>query len=507
MEKFLVVFLEKTWYIKNNGYHMPCYKWEKPAEMPELVLPKEIMEKNVKKQKKHIISTVQKGSIAEELELVPGDALLSVNGQPVEDIFDYRYLMNEEYVVLEIEKANKEIWELEVEKEYEEDLGVEFEQDLMDDYRSCSNHCIFCFIDQMPPGMRETLYFKDDDSRLSFIQGNYVTLTNMSDHDIDRIIRYHLEPINISFQTMNPELRCKMLHNRFAGNALDKVQKLYEAGITMNGQIVLCKGVNDGKELEESIRKLSAYAPVLQSISVVPVGLTKFRDGLYPLKLFQKEDACEVLDMIHSWQDKMLEKYRIHFVHASDEWYILAGRELPGEESYDGYLQLENGVGMLRLLGNEVQETLDEMEGDDRKVRAVSATGALAAPFIRKYMQKIQEKFPNVQVDVVPIRNDFFGETITVSGLITAQDLENQLKGMNLGDKLLIPCNMLKNEEDVFLDDVSVEELSRKLNTEIVIVDEGGADLVSAVLDPPKHKKQKRRQMYEQTGSSDSGKA
>ena len=278
MEKFLVVFLEKTWYIKNNGYHMPCYKWEKPAEMPELVLPKEIMEKNVKKQKKHIISTVQKGSIAEELELVPGDALLSVNGQPVEDIFDYRYLMNEEYVVLEIEKANKEIWELEVEKEYEEDLGVEFEQDLMDDYRSCSNHCIFCFIDQMPPGMRETLYFKDDDSRLSFIQGNYVTLTNMSDHDIDRIIRYHLEPINISFQTMNPELRCKMLHNRFAGNALDKVQKLYEAGITMNGQIVLCKDVNDGKELEESIRKLSAYAPVLQSISVVPVGLTKFRD-------------------------------------------------------------------------------------------------------------------------------------------------------------------------------------------------------------------------------------
>lgn len=256
---------------------------------------------------------MQKGSIAEELELVPGDALLSVNGQPVEDIFDYRYLMNEEYVVLEIEKANKEIWELEVEKEYEEDLGVEFEQDLMDDYRSCSNHCIFCFIDQMPPGMRETLYFKDDDSRLSFIQGNYVTLTNMSDHDIDRIIRYHLEPINISFQTMNPELRCKMLHNRFAGNALDKVQKLYEAGITMNGQIVLCKGVNDGKELEESIRKLSAYAPVLQSISVVPVGLTKFRDGLYPLKLFQKEDACEVLDMIHSWQDKMLEKYRIPF--------------------------------------------------------------------------------------------------------------------------------------------------------------------------------------------------
>ena len=211
-----------------------------------------------------------------ELEIEKGDTLISVNGQPVEDIFDYRYLMNEEYVVLEIQKADGEIWELEVEKEYEEDLGIEFENGLMDDYRSCSNHCIFCFIDQMPPGMRDTLYFKDDDSRLSFLQGNYVTLTNMSDHDIERIIRYHLEPINISFQTMNPELRCKMLHNRFAGQALEKVKKLYDAGITMNGQIVLCKGVNDGLELENSIRQLSEYAPVLQSVSVVPVGLHPF---------------------------------------------------------------------------------------------------------------------------------------------------------------------------------------------------------------------------------------
>jgi len=262
---------------------------------------------------KHVISIVQEGSIAQELELVPGDVLLSVNRQPVEDIFDYRYLMNEEYVVLEVEKANGEIWELEVEKEYEEDLGVTFEKDLMDDYRSCSNHCIFCFIDQMPPGMRDTLYFKDDDSRLSFIQGNYVTLTNMSDHDIDRIIRYHLEPINISFQTMNPELRCKMLHNRFAGDALSKVQKLYEAGITMNGQIVLCKGVNDGKELDDSIRRMSAYAPVLQSVSVVPVGLTKFREGLYPMEPFGKEDAKKVLELIHSWQKKMMDEYGIHF--------------------------------------------------------------------------------------------------------------------------------------------------------------------------------------------------
>lgn len=461
----------------------------------------------MKKQNKHVIAIVQDGSIAQELELVPGDILLTVNGQPVEDIFDYRYLMNEEFVVLEVEKANGEIWELEVEKEYEEDLGITFEKDLMDDYRSCSNHCIFCFIDQMPPGMRDTLYFKDDDSRLSFIQGNYVTLTNMSDHDIDRIIRYHLEPINISIQTMNPELRCKMLHNRFAGDALMKLQKLYDAGITMNGQIVLCKGVNDGKELDDSIRKMSAYAPVLQSVSVVPVGLTKFREGLYPMEQFQKEDALEVLEIIHSWQKKMMDQYGIHFIHASDEWYILAGKDLPLEESYDGYLQLENGVGMLRLLGEEVKEAVAGRAGDDRRIKAVSATGALAAPFIKKYMEMIHEKFPNVEVDVISIRNEFFGETITVSGLITGQDLIRQLSGRDLGEKLLLPCNMLKNEEDVFLDDISVEELSRKLNVEIVIVDEGGSDLVSAVLDPIEHKKQKRRQMYEQTGSSNCGQA
>ena len=461
----------------------------------------------MKKQNKHVIAIVQDGSIAQELELVPGDILLTVNGQPVEDIFDYRYLMNEEFVVLEVEKANGEIWELEVEKEYEEDLGITFEKDLMDDYRSCSNHCIFCFIDQMPPGMRDTLYFKDDDSRLSFIQGNYVTLTNMSDHDIDRIIRYHLEPINISIQTMNPELRCKMLHNCFAGDALKKLQKLYDAGITMNGQIVLCKGVNDGKELDDSIRKMSAYAPVLQSVSVVPVGLTKFREGLYPMEQFQKEDALEVLEIIHSWQKKMMDQYGIHFIHASDEWYILAGKDLPLEESYDGYLQLENGVGMLRLLGEEVKEAVAGRTGDDRRIKAVSATGALAAPFIKKYMEMIHEKFPNVDVDVISIRNEFFGETITVSGLITGQDLIRQLSGRDLGEKLLLPCNMLKNEEDVFLDDISVEELSRKLNVEIVIVDEGGSDLVSAVLDPIEHKKQKRRQMYEQTGSSNCGQA
>lgn len=462
----------------------------------------------MKKKKKHVISKVLPGSIAEELELEPGDVLISVNGQPVEDVFDYRYLMNEEYVTLLIEKTGGEMWELEVEKEFEEDLGVEFENGgLMDDYRSCSNKCIFCFIDQMPPGMRETLYFKDDDSRLSFLQGNYVTLTNMSDHDIDRIIRYRLEPINISFQTMNPELRCRMLHNRFAGKALTKVDRLFEAGITMNGQIVLCKGVNDGAELSNSIEKLAAYAPVLQSVSVVPVGLTKFRKGLYPLELFTKEDALEVLEMIHGWQQRMMKKHGIHFIHASDEWYILAEKELPREDRYDGYLQLENGVGMLRLLDTEVREALGRLEGDSREIRATAATGALAAPYISRYMKLIREKFPNARVEVRQITNHFFGETITVSGLITGEDLIGQLSGTELGEKLLIPCSMLRDQEKVFLDDVTVEEVQNALHTEVVIVEEGGADLVSAVIDPPAQKKLRRRQMYEQTSSSNSGTA
>lgn len=455
------------------------------------------------KKKTHRISAVLPGSIGEELEIQPGDLLLTVNGRTVEDIFDYRYLLNDEFVTVSIQKPDGEEWELEIEKEYEEDLGLEFENGLMDEYRSCSNHCIFCFIDQMPPGMRETLYFKDDDSRLSFLQGNYVTLTNMSQHDIDRIIQYHLEPINISFQTMNKELRCKMLHNRFAGDALEKTDRLYEAGISMNGQIVLCKGVNDGEQLEYSLEKLSRYAPVLQSVSIVPVGLTKYREGLYPLQAFTREDAVEVLNTVHRWQNKMKEKLGIHFVHASDEWYILAGWELPEEERYDGYLQLENGVGMLRLLERELSDVLKERIGDERVIHATVATGKLAAPFLEKYMAMIGEKYPNVKVKVKVITNEFFGEQITVSGLITGQDLLNQLKGEELGDRLLLPCNMLRSGEDIFLDDMSVEELSRNLNTEIIVVDEGGEALAQAVLEPSAQIEHRRRQMYEQTSSSD----
>lgn len=435
-----------------------------------------------KKHHIHMIQTVAEESIAQEMGIEPGDKLLSVNGNEIEDIFDYRYYMADELVVLLIEKPDGEQWELEIEKEEWEDLGLEFEQGLMDDYRSCHNKCIFCFIDQMPPGMRDTLYFKDDDSRLSFLQGNYVTLTNMSDHDMRRIVKYHLEPINISFQTMNPELRCRMLHNRFAGEALKKVDVLYEARIEMNGQIVLCKGINDGAELEYSIRKLTEYLPHLRSVSVVPVGLSKYREGLEPLEPFTKEDAKSVLRTIHSWQEKLYPQYGLHFIHASDEWYILAGEEFPAEENYDGYLQLENGVGMLRLLYDEFAEALEEAEGDSLARELSLATGYLAYPYIERLSVMLREKFPRTVVHVYPIRNDFFGEMITVSGLITGQDLMGQLKGRPLGERLLIPCNMLKADEDIFLDDFSVLDVENALQIPIHIVKSGGRDLLEAMI-------------------------
>ena len=433
------------------------------------------------KEHLHVIASVEPGSIAEELELEAGDILLEINGNKIEDVFDYHYLMNEEYVELLIRKADGEEWELEIEKEFEEDLGVSFENGMMDDYRHCTNKCIFCFIDQMPPGMRETLYFKDDDTRLSFLQGNYVTLTNLKEKDVEKIIKYKLSPINISFQTTNPELRCKMLHNRFAGDSLKIVDRLVEAGITINGQIVLCKNWNDGEELERSMRDLYQYLPNLQSASVVPVGLSKFREGLEPLEPFTKEDAKRVLAQIEEWQKKAYAEYGLHFIHASDEWYLLAEEELPEEESYDGYLQLENGVGMLRLLETEFHDALAMKEGDEVSREISIATGKLAAPFLRKFMKELQIKYPNTKVNVYDITNEFFGEKITVAGLITGQDLKKQLKGQKLGDKLLLPCHMLRSGEDVFLDDVTVSELSEYLQIPIEIVDSDGAVLLHHV--------------------------
>ena len=433
------------------------------------------------KEHLHVIASVEPGSIADELELEAGDILLEINGNKIEDVFDYHYLMNEEYVELLVRKEDGEEWELEIEKEFEEDLGVTFENGMMDDYRHCTNKCIFCFIDQMPPGMRETLYFKDDDTRLSFLQGNYVTLTNLKEKDVEKIIKYKLSPINISFQTTNPELRCKMLHNRFAGDSLKIVDRLVEAGITINGQIVLCKNWNDGEELERSMRDLYQYLPDLQSVSVVPVGLSKFREGLEPLEPFTKEDAKNVIAQIEKWQKKAFEEYGLHFIHASDEWYLLAEEELPKEESYDGYLQLENGVGMLRLLQTEFLDALAEQAGDVVKRKVSIATGKLAAPFICKLMEAMKRKYPETEVTVYDITNEFFGEKITVAGLITGQDLKKQLKDQDLGEKLLLPCHMLRSGEEVFLDDVTVSELSEYLQIPIEIVDSDGAVLLHHV--------------------------
>ena len=432
-------------------------------------------------QKGHTIKSVDPGSIADELGLEPGDRLLSIDGHELEDIFDYEYYIENESIMVVIAKKNGEEWELDIENDYQ-DLGLTFENGLMSDYKSCHNKCVFCFIDQMPKGMRETLYFKDDDSRLSFLQGNYVTLTNMKDKDIERIIKFKLAPINISVQTTNPELRCKMLHNRFAGEALKKIDRLYEAGTPMNGQVVMCKNLNDGDELDRTIRDLTKYIPCMESVSVVPVGLSKYRDGLYPLEPITAEDAAKTIDIIEKWQKKVYAEHGIHFIHASDEFYILAGRELPEEERYDGYIQLENGVGMIRLLTTEVHEALDELEGDEEEEELSIATGKLAAVYLAGFLEEIKKKFPNRKVHLYPIRNDFFGEMITVAGLITGQDLIAQLKDKPLGSRLLLPECMFRSGEEVFLDDITRQEVENALQVSVNIVKSSGQDFVNAVL-------------------------
>ena len=432
-------------------------------------------------QKGHTIKSVDPGSIADELGLEPGDRLLSIDGHELEDIFDYEYYIENESIMVVIAKKNGEEWELDIENDYQ-DLGLTFENGLMSDYKSCHNKCVFCFIDQMPKGMRETLYFKDDDSRLSFLQGNYVTLTNMKDKDIERIIKFKLAPINISVQTTNPELRCKMLHNRFAGEALKKIDRLYEAGTPMNGQVVMCKNLNDGDELDRTIRDLTKYIPCMESVSVVPVGLSKYRDGLYPLEPITAEDAAKTIDIIEKWQKKVYAEHGIHFIHASDEFYILAGRELPEEERYDGYIQLENGVGMIRLMTTEVHEALDELEGDEEKEELSIATGKLAAVYLAGFLEEIKKKFPNRKVHLYPIRNDFFGEMITVAGLITGQDLIAQLKDKPLGSRLLLPECMFRSGEEVFLDDITRQEVENALQVPVNIVKSSGQDFVNAVL-------------------------
>ena len=461
-----------------------------------------VMEADLKK-----IISVKENSIAAELEIGPGDVLVSINDFPVKDIFDYMFLTEDEYLKVLIRKPDGEEWLLEIEKDEDEDLGLEFESGLMDDYKSCHNKCIFCFIDQMPPGMRDTLYFKDDDSRLSFLQGNYVTLTNMSDDDLDRVIRYNMSPINISFHAMRPELRCKMLNNRFAGDIFEKAKKLADGGITLNGQIVLCKGVNDGKELEYSLDVLEKLCPALQSVSVVPVGLTKYRDGLYQLEPFNGDDAKKLIDSIEKRQERLRKTFGRGLVYASDEWYMLAKKELPEDEEYDGYPQLENGVGMMRLLETEVSGYMKNDPGGSVCQELSIATGLLAGDFIKQMADKICEKYPDIKVNVYKIRNDFFGERITVSGLITGQDLIKQLKGKKLGSRLIIPVNMLREGEEVFLDDVTVNDVQNALGVPVLAAGQTGADLCRAVIHGIKEPVKKRRQIYEQTDSGNRGKA
>ena len=434
------------------------------------------------KNKAHIIKDIEAGSIAEELELEPGDELVSINGNEIKDVLDYHYLIKDEYLTVIIKKKDGEEWELDIEKDYDEDLGIIFEEGLMDEYRSCRNKCIFCFIDQMPPGMRETLYFKDDDARLSFLQGNYITLTNISDEELDRIIFYKLSPINISIHTTNEELRCKMLTNRFAGTALQKMKKLKDAGIVMNGQIVLCKGWNDGEELEKTLHDLAAFIPELNSVSVVPVGLTRFREGLTQLEPFSKEDSLKVLSQIHRWQDIFLKHYGTRLVYASDEWYLKAGLPIPDEESYEGYPQIENGVGLVRSLQTEFEEALEELVPDERVRNLSLATGVLAAPVIESLIKKLNIKFPNVKVKVYTITNNYFGPLITVAGLLTGKDIIEQLQGKELYDALLLPGVLLRSGEDVLLDDVTVSDIERSLQTKVRIVQSDGKSLVDAIL-------------------------
>lgn len=433
------------------------------------------------KNHEHKIIEVLPDSPCAGLGIAAGDILLSVNGRTIIDILDYRFEEAEEDLTLSIRHPDGTTEDYSVSKDEDEEIGLVFAESLMDDYRSCRNKCIFCFIDQMPPGMRDTLYFKDDDTRLSFLQGNYVTLTNVSDEELERICYYKLSPINVSVHTTNPELRCRMLCNRFAGKIEEKLKRLKEADITMNGQIVLVKGVNDGEELERTIHDLTAYIPNMQSLSVVPVGLTKYRDGLPELLPFLPEDARDVIGRIGKWQSICRQYFGTNFVYASDEWYLTAGMELPGEEDYEGYPQIENGVGMIRSLVEEVKECVSEAAGDSRVRHLSIATGKLAAPTIRELCEKVREKFPNITVTVYDIQNDFFGERITVSGLLTGQDIIAQLRDRELGERLILPANLLRSGEDVLLDDMTVSDIENALHIPIRISKSAGRDFLDSL--------------------------
>lgn len=426
------------------------------------------------------IMSVIPGSAAEKCGILPGDILVKINDNPINDVLDYMYYAAESSLNLKLQR-NTDIIDVEVFKNEYDDLGLEFETFLMDCKQSCRNKCVFCFIDQMPPGMRETLYFKDDDARLSFLQGNYVTLTNLEQKDIDRIINMKLN-INVSVHTTNPELRVKMMNNRFAGEKLEYIRQLAENGIMLNCQIVCCPGLNDGDELRRSLSDLGQLMPNISSMAVVPVGLSRFRDGLYPLTSFTKETAGETIDIIEEFQAEFLEKFGTRTVYPSDEFYLIAERELPQADCYEDYPQYENGVGMLRSLIEEFEDALENTEYNGQKRNISIATGYSAFDTIKKLAEMAEARFPELRCRVYAIRNDFFGETITVAGLITGQDLISQLSGKELGDDLLISSSMLRSGFDVFLDDLTVPEVSQKLGVSVTATNNDGYDLLEAML-------------------------
>lgn len=426
------------------------------------------------------ISGVIPGSPADRCGVQAGDLLLRINGSDIADVLDYMYYAADTDVTLDIQRSGEAL-SIEVAKDEYDDLGLEFDTFLMDSKQSCSNKCVFCFIDQMPPGMRETLYFKDDDARLSFLQGNYVTLTNLHQSDIDRIIKMKLN-INVSVHTTNPELRVKMMKNRFAGEKLKFIRQLAENGIMLNCQIVCCPGLNDGDELRRTLNDLGGLMPNISSMAVVPVGLTKFRQGLFPLTGFTKEGAGETIDIIEGFQREFLEKYGSRTVFASDEFYLIAERELPPAEAYEEFPQYENGVGMLRSLIDEFEKALDiaQWEGESRHVSI--ATGFSSYDTILCLAKMAQERFPELRCDVYRIRNDFFGESITVTGLITGQDLISQLKDKELGSELIISSAMLMRDSEVFLDDVTVSDVERELNIKVRSSVPDGYELLDAMM-------------------------
>ena len=427
------------------------------------------------------IFDVTTGSHADKAGIKKGETLLSINSNEIVDVLDYRFYQVNRKLTLEVEDENKNVRTIEMTKGEYEEIGLEFETYLMDKQHSCRNKCIFCFIDQLPKGMRESLYFKDDDSRLSFLFGNYITLTNITEHEIDRIIKMHISPINVSVHTTNPELRCKMMNNRFAGDTLKYLKRFADAGITLNCQIVSCPGINDGDELVRTLTDLENLG--VNMTAIVPVGLTRYRENLYPLVPYNKETAGQTIDIIEKMGDECVKKHGRRIFFPGDEFYLLAEREIPSPEFYEDFSALEDGIGMIAYLTDDVGWKLEELDADESLCHKVTiACGEGVFPYMKRIMSMINEKFPNITINTRAIKNNFFGGGVNVSGLVTGGDLIDQLRGDDLGDRLIIPSSMLRFENDLFLDDVSTDDVERELGITLVPVNNNGNDLVEAVI-------------------------